>query len=108
MYTEIPYWIDTNPFEGNYKIIKCSFRFQHTKPLVECLVVKNSNNNQSGLLVMLKESLRAITPGQYAVFYRNQECLGSARILKPGPSMQYYACETEEQLGNTNKIALNN
>lgn len=98
MYTEQPYWIDANPFQDNTHIIKCNFRFQHTKPLVECLVVKQSNNKNAGLLIMLKESLRAVTAGQYAVFYKHEECLGSARILNPGPSMQFYENGTQEIL----------
>lgn len=75
--TDTPHWIDP---EG--KLIKSSefqaeFRFQHTKPLVPCTV------RQSGgaLSISLDRPLRAITPGQYAVLYHGDECLGSARII---------------------------
>ncbi|EDW78296.1 uncharacterized protein Dwil_GK16353 [Drosophila willistoni] len=57
--------------------LRCRFRFQHTKPLVNCSIIEEE--------VVLDSPLRAITPGQYAVFYDDQACLGSARILRSKP-----------------------
>lgn len=82
--TEEPFWIHTEPNDLKYAgILKCEFRFQHGKPLVNCLLYKLGSNK---LLVKLSHTLRALTPGQYAVFYKGEECLGSARILHTGPS----------------------
>lgn len=63
-------------------MLHCQFRFQHTH---SCVPVKVFQSNSS-LVVKLNESLNAITPGQYAVFYKEDECLGSARILNSGVS----------------------
>lgn len=68
-------------------ILRCEFRFQHTKPLVGCTIFLSENDEK--LFVKLDENLRAISPGQYAVFYKNSECLGNARIINPGPSLDY-------------------
>ncbi|XP_030380786.1 mitochondrial tRNA-specific 2-thiouridylase 1 [Scaptodrosophila lebanonensis] len=67
--------------------LRCRFRFQHTKPLVECTIWP-SDNAFDHFEVFLEEPLRAITPGQYAVFYDDVACLGTARILSAEPLEQ--------------------
>lgn len=62
--------------------MNCDFKFQHTQNRVKCKLCKFS----TGLVVKLETPLRALTEGQYAVFYNDQECLGSARIIHVGPS----------------------
>jgi hypothetical protein len=42
-------------------IFECEFRFQHTKPLVDSMLMVITNNQ---LLIKLATPLRAITPGQ--------------------------------------------
>ncbi|XP_041782506.1 mitochondrial tRNA-specific 2-thiouridylase 1 [Anopheles merus] len=89
VYTERPVWINAPPgLSSEGRVVRCEFRFQHTKPLVGCSVIETHGRQ---LFVKLDRPLRAITPGQYAVFYRNEECFGSARILQPGPSIVYSA-----------------
>ncbi|KAM3961480.1 LOW QUALITY PROTEIN: mitochondrial tRNA-specific 2-thiouridylase 1 [Aphomia sociella] len=76
-FTNKPHWIHSEPTElSSNGVLDCFFRFQHTKPLVPCRVV----NNSVGLTIILGNNLRALTEGQYGVLYKDNECLGSAKI----------------------------
>ncbi|XP_020715434.1 mitochondrial tRNA-specific 2-thiouridylase 1 isoform X3 [Ceratitis capitata] len=75
-----PNWLCNDPLGAGTSELRCRFRFQHTKPLVDC-TVKRTKGNTSGVVITLDKPLRALTPGQYAVFYSGSACLGSARII---------------------------
>ncbi|CAG9765644.1 unnamed protein product [Ceutorhynchus assimilis] len=83
LFTTKPHWIHSKPKElKKDNILTCDFKFQHTEEWASCKVCQCND----GLLVKLEKSKRALTPGQFAVFYRGDECLGSAKILNSAPS----------------------
>ena len=43
---------------------------------------------------------------QYAVFYKNEECMGSARIVELGPSLQNLGFEAQEDILTRNVVCL--
>ncbi|XP_001600621.1 mitochondrial tRNA-specific 2-thiouridylase 1 [Nasonia vitripennis] len=81
------HWINEEPLElKNRKVYDCDFRFQHRNILVPCSVFKTTSNK---LLIRLYKPKRAITPGQYAVLYAGEQCLGSAEITSSGPPFEF-------------------
>lgn len=87
-YVKEPFWISMKSPLESQNIFKCLFRFQHTQPLSECTIYK-ANIFGDKLLIRLDKPQRSITPGQYAVFYKHNECLGSSRIFDSGPSINF-------------------
>lgn len=84
-YTNAPHWISKSPFEtDNRTVSTVEFRFQHGHKRQKCDLVET----KQGLLVKLMEPVRSICAGQFAVFYRDNVCLGSGQISATGPSMQ--------------------
>lgn len=79
-FTKPPHWIDKSPFNKK-TIAQAMFRFQHGHKLQECHIIETNN----GLLVQLTRKVKAICAGQFAVFYGDNECLGSAQICSVGP-----------------------
>ncbi|MFA6587741.1 MAG: tRNA 2-thiouridine(34) synthase MnmA [Patescibacteria group bacterium] len=67
------HWIIQKP---NIKKLVCSARIRYRQPLSGCRLYVNN----SKIKVDFKKPIKAITPGQFIVFYKNQECLGSAVI----------------------------
>ncbi|KAL8612053.1 hypothetical protein ACOMHN_052075 [Nucella lapillus] len=85
LFTDTPHWIHRPPWSlMEDQMVDLDFRFQHKHPLVPCTATLSGSNR---LIVSLSRPMRAITPGQYAVFYRGDQCLGSAGILRTGPSL---------------------
>ncbi|XP_053572582.1 mitochondrial tRNA-specific 2-thiouridylase 1 isoform X2 [Bombina bombina] len=84
--TDRVHWISEDPpaeLVAN-KMMECNFRFQHQMELVPCVLTLNQDGTVWATLV---QPIRALTPGQFAVFYKGEECLGSGKIMRLGPSI---------------------
>lgn len=56
--------------------LKCKVRLRHRQELQNCVV----NNKNNKIVVIFSKKQRAVTSGQFAVFYKNKECLGGGVI----------------------------
>ncbi|XP_058937659.1 mitochondrial tRNA-specific 2-thiouridylase 1 isoform X2 [Kogia breviceps] len=65
------------------KMMECHFRFRHQMALVPCVLTLNQDGT---VWVTAVKAVRALALGQFAVFYKGGECLGSGEILRLGPS----------------------
>uniref|UniRef100_A0A8B9HQA2 Mitochondrial tRNA-specific 2-thiouridylase 1 n=1 Tax=Astyanax mexicanus TaxID=7994 RepID=A0A8B9HQA2_ASTMX len=81
------------------QMMDCHFRFLHQMPLTPCTVTLNLDGT---LWITIKMPLRAITTGQFAVLYKGDECLGSGKIIRLGPS-EYTLQKRNLQLSRTSK-----
>ncbi|XP_067126030.1 mitochondrial tRNA-specific 2-thiouridylase 1 isoform X2 [Centruroides vittatus] len=96
---ENPYWINRVPEDLlRTKKLKCKIRTQqgYRYPLEKCQVDIIEDDK---LFVKIENSQRALTPGQYAVLYLDEECLGSGRIAQLGPSLYDLQMNKNTELG---------
>ncbi|XP_034382672.1 mitochondrial tRNA-specific 2-thiouridylase 1 [Cyclopterus lumpus] len=79
------HWVtfDPPPELVKTQMMECHFRFIHQMPLTPCTVTLNMNGS---VWITLSQPVRALTPGQFAVLYKGDECLGSGKIVQLGPS----------------------
>ncbi|KAM7378060.1 hypothetical protein PAMA_013116 [Pampus argenteus] len=85
MRTDRFHWIadDPPPELVRTQMMECHFRFIHQMTLIPCTVTLNMDGS---VWISLSQLVRALTPGQYAVLYKGDECLGSGKIIQVGPS----------------------
>lgn len=69
-------WIPLQKFTGK---LTCTAKFRYRQADIPVEIFWNENGH---LLVHCLENVRAITPGQAAVFYQNEVCLGGGTIDK--------------------------
>ncbi|WP_339722389.1 tRNA 2-thiouridine(34) synthase MnmA [uncultured Paraglaciecola sp.] len=68
------HWVDR---KGPQQSIKCSVKTRYRQQDIPCQITPNSDGS---LLVKFDEPQKAVTPGQSAVFYQNEICLGGGII----------------------------
>ena len=68
-----PHWIAEEPPD---QTLDCTVKLRYRQPDVRCRVTRDAG----GLVVRFEAPQRGAAPGQYAVFYRADECLGGAVI----------------------------
>ena len=64
---------------------------------VRCVLTIGATNDYCGndhVIVSSSQPIRAITPGKYVGFYKDEECIGSAAVMRPGPSL--YAMDNQK------------
>ena len=72
------HWFDQATSGGGYAEFDCAVKTRYRQSDLPCRVRVQG----ASALVRLRAAARAVTPGQYAVFYDGDECLGGGVIAK--------------------------
>ncbi|WP_293750197.1 tRNA 2-thiouridine(34) synthase MnmA [uncultured Paraglaciecola sp.] len=68
------HWVDR---KGPQQAIRCSVKTRYRQQYIPCQITPHSDGS---ILVEFDEPQKAVTPGQSAVFYKNEVCLGGGII----------------------------
>lgn len=85
-----PHWI----CESHDLPLRCLVRTNHQEQMARAELALTSRGQ---LEVTATSPLRAVTPGQFAVFYDGEACLGASQIIQPGPPLlQTHSMSTQQ------------
>jgi tRNA-uridine 2-sulfurtransferase len=73
------HWINVDPLKNQQPFV-CYAKIRHRQTMQSCVVEKHDVDR---LLVTFDNAQRAVTPGQYVVFYQQDKCLGGGIIEQP-------------------------
>jgi tRNA-specific 2-thiouridylase len=79
------HWIGAKPAVPASGSLHCQVKTRYRQPDLACELTETSLTSTR---VTFTEPQRAVTPGQFAVFYLDQRCIGSARIDRTGSHSQ--------------------
>ena len=68
------HWVDR---QGPATELRCTVKTRYRQQDIDCTLTPNSDGT---VLVMFDQPQKAVTPGQSAVFYLNDVCLGGGII----------------------------